>query len=396
MAAVVGESVAPPGTADQGGGRDATPQSTPSARPQTISTQRGPAMPIQHSRTPYVTSTAITNVLIYVMGPATLPDVTVAAARRTISVSDGPEQQHTALGATEAYLGLLALKVADDEGWCRYVATEPTASGRHILEVPGLMKGSRKLRALTRGEAYWWAMGFGDGYGDGQLIADLAREPIPELVPVAQAMDLIPAVDRWGSMTQPWMSLAGIRHNIDTGRFYPIYGVSGRTQYMFRAQIIAEAASRYAGAARSGAADLIAAGDSGAAQAQQRAAEAERHADQTAADWQAIRERLPQRISPAQLGLTVTLRPSPDPLPVPSVYRTQASRHVVRALMIGDQETWFGYRNPAGDSYLVDVTDANDIPIRRSLPASSVLAWVLGMADYHGRSDLVAYRDGQG
>lgn len=84
------------------------------------------------------------------------------------------------------------------------------------------------------------------------------------------------------------------------------------------------------------------------------------------------------------------------PLPVPSGAPEENRRLTI--LGIGHAEGWFNYVRPEGDTlaerrYVVEIATPLGRVDRVLLP-DEVLPWVLGLADSHGRAELVAYRPG--
>lgn len=83
-------------------------------------------------------------------------------------------------------------------------------------------------------------------------------------------------------------------------------------------------------------------------------------------------------------------------LPVPAKMPEENRRLAI--LGIGHAEGWFEYLRPEGDTldsrrYVVEIATPLG-RVERVLLPEEVLPWVLGLADSHGRAELVAYRPG--
>jgi len=293
-------------------------------------------------------------------------------------------------GADTAFAKLRALRVAADEGWIEYRAGEP-ADDLHVVDVD--RPGAPIHRTLLRGEAYHWCLGLADGHGHGQLVRAVLEEPVPDLVSLAAAAASIPAVGWYGRVTSPWMTVDGIEYHIRRGTLYPIY-VGRRVRYLFADQVRYEQFQRAVDTLKASGSDA----DSSAEVAQHRRdlGEALRAVETSRSDWMSVRRLLPLAVRPAMLGDDLAPKPSPDPLPIPRGNSEDARR--IDALMVGHRQGWFSYTHPLDDGrFAVDVLDAaTDDQIRVELPGDGVLPWVGGVADRHGRMDLVAWRDGLG
>lgn len=294
-------------------------------------------------------------------------------------------------GTEAAYAQLRALAVADLEGWCRYVAGRP-AEGRHVLEL-ARPRGRNVYRTLERGEAFWWALGLGDGCGQGQLVDAVLAEPVPGLVSTADAAAMMAAVDRWGNRTGPAMSAEGIKHNITSTRLYPLYGAQ-RFRYLFTAQTDAERLAREVAQLERLAHLAASEGNERAARTyQSQLAQAQPMAERAHLAWLDLRHTLPPNTPIDAVAVDVRPLASPSPLPI----RAQgAGEAQVQALRIGDRRGWFVYDHPGDGLFTVTVTDAGGAPVEREVPTEGVLPWVLGVADWNNAAHLVAYRAGLG
>ena len=269
----------------------------------------------------------------------------------------------------ESYRDLRALRVAADAGWCTYVAGDLPVWTHVVAVTPA--PGSRRApapvyRTLTRGEPYWWALGLADAHGAGETVLQLEREKLPQLVAVAEAAAMLPAKDRWGTVSDEAMTVDGVTYNINGGRLYPVYGL-GRARLLFADQIAAEQATR--------AGTTTKAGEEKALRARQK--------------WMRLRARFPPDMRLHALDFDVTPVPSPDPLPI----RTSLSddRRRTQALIIGERNRWFQFQYLDNDQFVVMVGRQ-----KRTLPGAGVLPWVLGMADFRGESVKIAYREDLG
>lgn len=112
-------------------------------------------------------------------------------------------------------------------------------------------------------------------------------------------------------------------------------------------------------------------------------------------EWQRIRSTLPPLTRVEQL----TSYPGPVPSgPLP--YRNERRiGQQMEALTIADAEGWCAYVHGDGRDdgrYTIEVPAGPDHVTTRILTGDDVLPYVLGLADWHGHPELVAYRDGLG
>lgn len=273
--------------------------------------------------------------------------------------------------AAPAYADLRGLRTVADSQWIAYLATYP-ADDRHVVLPLRLGRGWAP-RTLLRGEAYQWCEGLCWAAGGGDLVARVADEALPELVAMADVPGMIPAVDGRGGKGGPWLTRQGVAWNVNAGNFYTLYGRGRRSRWLFADQVRAEAAERRVqAAARAGA-------------TKRRLAALVEQEGAARAKWLEVRKLLPPPTRPAAAEVDLRPKPSPDPLPIgqglPGVTRR------VEALMVAADAGWLEYLHPDGDVYVVRIAGAE---VR--VGEDAVLPWLLGVADWHCRADLIAYR----
>lgn len=281
-------------------------------------------------------------------------------------------------GVHAAFLELAALRAVDDAGLARYVAGEP-AEARHVMALPR-SDGSVRYRTLWRNEAAAWCDGFACAAGQPDLIPSVAALPMPTLLTIAAAAIRIQSSASTGGAS---MTVQGVHHLIATGQLYPLYGRKdtgeGLERYLFADQVKVIVAHRR--------------GLTATSKAQisrwQRAEEAAQ------AQWLTVRRRLPAPIRTGMVDVDIRPLPSPDPLPLHQDARPTARSldGLVTGLMAAHNRGWLRYLYPAEDgrSFVVAV-DQPAGERQRSLPQARVLAWLLGVADWHEHPELVAYR----
>ncbi len=288
--------------------------------------------------------------------------------------------------AAPAYADLRALRTVGEAGWAAYLATNP-ADDRHVVMIP--FRPGQAPRTLWRGEAFDWCDGLCVAAGGGDRVARLADEEVPELVRVADAARMIPAASGRGG---PWLSPQGVAWNVNAGNLYALYG-RYRDRWLFEAQVRSEALDRRVRAAERTVQAAARAGEDADARAAQRDLGRLMKAAETAQrEWLQIRRLLPPPSRPSAAEVSLRPKPSPDPLPIDPALHGVTQR--VAALMVADGQGWIEYRHPTADStgYVVRVDDGAGGRVERTLSHEAVLPWLLGVADWYGRADLVAYR----
>lgn len=288
--------------------------------------------------------------------------------------------------AAPAYADLRALRTVNDAGWAAYLATNPT-DDRHVVMMVG--RGVAP-RTLLRGEAFAWCDGLCAAAGGGDRVARVAAEPVPELVKVSDVGRMIPASDGRGGRGGPWLSRQGVAWNVNAGNLYCLYG-RGKSKWLFMAQVKSEALERRVRTAERATRDAARAGEvAGARAAQRELAALMRQADDAQAAWLEVRRLLPPPSRPSAAEVALRPKPSPNPLPI-SESKSGVTRRV-DALMIAHEQGWLEYLHPSVDNTRYAVRVGTGRRARREIPYDAVLPWVLGVADWHGRADLVAYR----
>lgn len=253
-------------------------------------------------------------------------------------------------GTRAAFHSLHALRRVHDLGLATYVAGQPR-DARHV------MRRCYTYRTLLRGEALAWAAGLAAGAGRLTLADEVAAQPVPDLVSVDTA------AGRLG------LGVPAVRLMIRGGQLYPLYGNradgTGRALYLFTAQVAAERAARLG-----------------------------TQVEETRQAWLAVRSLLPTPVPESMVGVDITPAPSPDPLPLdPDL---AGSVRAVQGLQMAERAGWLTYHYPIRDGYAVTMADVAGTEVDITVPAQALLAWLLGVADWHGRADLVAYRPGLG
>lgn len=253
------------------------------------------------------------------------------------------ERTDTDAELVAAYRELRALTAVQVEGWAEYLAGLP-AKGEHYLDVADPHGGHR--RGLIRGEGFEWARGLAQGWGHPDVVTDVLTEPVPDVCDIDEAA------------RQLGISVAGVRYRIAAGLLYPIY--AGHRLRVFTAQIDAarDASDRPAVAA-----------------------------------WEALHLSLPPAVKPSALSLSMA--PSPDPLPV----RGRSLDHRCRTLLgIAHAQGWLIYHHPVPGGYDIEVLEPPPGRGRHpeTIAPAAVAPRVLGIADARGLAHLVAYRPGLG
>lgn len=267
-------------------------------------------------------------------------------------------------GTRAAFHSLHALRRVEDLGLATYVAGQ-VRDARHV------MRRCYTYRTLLRGEAQAWAAGLAAAAGHLELADQVAAQPVPSL------LTLETAAERLG------LAVQGVRLLLRGGGLYPLYGNrpdgTARALYLFTAQVAAEQAAR----------ELR-----DWSMTPSRQARLEVRAEQAKQDWLVIRAMLPTLVPEAMAGVDLAPAPSPDPLPLdPDL---AGSVRAVRGLQVAERAGWLTYHYPIGDGYAVTMSDTDGTEVDITVPAQALLAWLLGVADWHGRADLVAYRPGLG
>lgn len=259
--------------------------------------------------------------------------------------------EETRSSVFEHVLGLTCLRTAADQGWLTYGAGE--YRGQWVRVSRGR---SSWWRYLKRDWVHPWTEGLADQHKAGHLIDALAAQPLPDLVTLAEAGQLLDVrYDR-------------LRGMVADKQLYPVYAAYMR-QYLFRAQV-----------------ELLAREKQGKATVQ------------AARRWQTIADRLPPLVRPRDVTGPIRFRPSPNPLPVPAI--GPASARQGRVCAIGHEQGWWTYRGavvqPRPAVFTVEVADANGGGLVRQLVQSRVLPYGLGASEPHGASALVAFAENQG
>jgi len=274
-----------------------------------------------------------------------------------------------------AILDLFAIQAVADAELADYVAGEP-AEARHVLALPRLEQLGRSAfrRVLIRDEPADWCDGLACAAGRPELIPALAAGPWPAVVTVSGAAAMLP------KLANPAETVGTYGAEYLARDLYPLYAHNqisrGRMRYLFEAEVRAEATTRRLQASPT--------------RAKQRAADTAR------LDWQSLRRRLPAPIRERQVGGDLRPGPSPVPLPLDPDELSVASM-CLDGLMVAHREGWLSYRHPGqGRSYVVQLPGPDGGDVEREISQARVLAWLLGVADWYGRADLVAYRPGLG
>lgn len=235
--------------------------------------------------------------------------------------------------AAEFFARLRALKIGAEEGWFANLAGELRA-GPYVVELP------HGVRELTREEVWWWCLGVGDGYSHGDLIVSAAE--VPDLLTIDEAAAILN------------VSRAGVNYQLARRQLFCAY--LGGERHLVAAQVRA------------------AVGDTAAAD-----------------EWRRLRELWPARVGIGDLpGYK-----APDGPGNPKIVAASGTRKRIIALTEGSVAGLFRYRyvDPGRDAYGVAVTVGRQT-VRRELVGERALYWALGVADRHGRPDVVAYRPG--
>ncbi len=248
-------------------------------------------------------------------------------------------------------LGLHCLRVAADEGWLTY------AAGEYRGQLVKVSRGRTTWwRYLRREWVHPWAEGLADQHKAGHLIDAAASLELPELVTLAEA----------GAMLD--VRYDRLRGLVADRVLYPVYAEHKR-QYLFRAQV-----------------DLLARERLG------------RPTSRAGKAWVSIEAQLPPFVRPGDLTEPVRFRPSPNPLPMP--FTGAASARQGRVCAIAHDRGWLTFRGSVLERgtpsvFTVEVAGP-DGPRTRELVQSRVMAYMLGAADFHGESRLVAFAEDQG
>ena len=266
-------------------------------------------------------------------------------------------------GIGGAYRELRSIRTIDDVGLATYKAGAPD-EGRHVLQLP---RGT--YRTLLRDESAPWCDGLDVASGHSR-VAELAGAAVPKLLTLNEASDHLP------------ISRFELNRLTRAGGLYPLYGRTergqGRVRYLFASQVHLEALTRQLEGARSRRRNL------------------EKQREEALTVWLAQRRLLPPPIHESTVDVDLRPLPSPNPLPLdPS--GSPEPRLCIEALLRADEAGWLEYRHPTdtGDAYVVVVHLAG-VQVKRRIPQRWLLAWLLGVADGHGRPDLVAFRLGLG
>ena len=253
--------------------------------------------------------------------------------------------------AVVAYFARLrALQTAVQEGWCRYVAGNNHAD-KYTLEVLGAPETAAVpggQRDLLRGEAFWYVLGLGDCFGQGDLV--LTPLEVPALYTMTQAAEVI---DR---------TYNGVDHLMDKGQLYIAY--PGGTRKLVAAQVDAFAAEGTPAAAG---------------------------LDVT---WRELRAQWPVATRYADLA---SYEPLPTDvnaeLPVPTDLPEQHRRALALTLASEAAMLRYLWLDAPEDRFAVAHRIAGE-RIERVLPGVGVLPYTLGVADGTRHADVVAYRPG--
>lgn len=266
-------------------------------------------------------------------------------------------------GVADAYVELRALRTVDDAGLATYVAGVPDEA-RHSL----LLRRGGGYRTLLRDEATPWCDGL-DTASRRRRVAELTAEPVPTLLTLAEAAQQLPVGQH------------ELNRLTRANALYPLYGRTpsgqGRVRYLFEPQVKLEALRRR----------LRVDPDD---------AELEQQRDEALAVWLAQRKLLPPLIHEATVDVDLRPAPSPDPLPLDPSSQPEP-KVCIEALRRAAELGWLEYRHPDDTGYVVafSLNWRPDLFVRH-LPQRDVLPFLLGMADFHGRSDEFAYRAGLG
>jgi|KBSSwiStaDraftv2_1062776.scaffolds.fasta_scaffold62698_4 hypothetical protein len=273
----------------------------------------------------------------------------------------------------EAILELFAMRAVHELGLARYVAGEP-ALARQVLALNPAGR-PRTFRTLIRDEPVAWCDGLACAAGYTGLIPALAAGPWPRVITPRDAAQLLPKV------ADPSATVGTYGAEYLARAMYPLYAHNrlsrGLARYLFVDEVQAEAATRRL-----------------AAQPTQAAQSA---ADTARERWWALLRRLPTPARPRTVGADLTPVASPEPLPLDPGELSLADR-CVAGLMVAHRQGWLTYLHPgpAGHSYLVRVANVDGDEVDREIGQARVAAWLLGVADFHGYPELVAFRDGLG
>jgi len=278
-------------------------------------------------------------------------------------------------GITDAIVDLFAMRAVHDLPLARYVAGEP-AEARHTMRLPaGDDEGEGRYRTLLRGEPAGWCDGLATAAGFPELVPALAARPMPRVLTFVEAAGLLP------SLADPEASLTTYGLANAAQKLYPLYAnninARGRQRYLFELDVKAAAAER-----------RLATAERPSARLRQAVAAAK-------AEWLALQRLLPVPIREHMVDVDLSLPPGRVRLALdPEVLSTAAL--CLDGLLIAERQGWLVYLHPgpAGRSYVVSVADRDGGRVERELPQERVLSWLLGVADWHGRPDLVAYRSG--
>lgn len=281
-------------------------------------------------------------------------------------------------GTRAAFLDLVALHTVDDLGIAGYVAGTP-AQGRHVMRVRK-RRGLQVYRTLLRGEARAWAGGIAAGAGYPELAGQLDKLPTPALMPFGEAAQRLR------------LTKSGLDYALKVGNLYPLYGNTasirrGRARYLFTDQVDLEVVTRELRG-------TLKRARRGTLTRARRTLLKERLAERTEA-WMAVRAMLPTPVRESMAGVDIRPLPSPDPLPL-DPGRLGVGVLNVQGLQLAEQCGWLTYHYLLPHGYAVTVADREGAEVDITVPVEGLLAWLLGLADWHGRADLVAYRPGLG
>lgn len=273
-------------------------------------------------------------------------------------------------GTRAAFLDLFGLRTVDDLGLAAYVAGEP-AEARHVARVRR-PRGQQVHRTLLRGEARAWTGGVAAGAGYPELMGQLGTHPTPALMPFGEA------AQRLG------LTESGLDYALKAGTLYPLYGNTasirrGRARYLFADQVDLEVVTRELRGTLTPARRRL----------------LERRVVERTEAWMAVRAMLPTPVRESMAGVDIRPLPSPDPLPL-DPDRAGLAALSVQGLQLAEQHEWLTYHYLLPHGYAVTVADREGAEVDITVPVEGLLAWLLGVADWHGRADLVAYRPGLG
>lgn len=254
-------------------------------------------------------------------------------------------------GAPEAWVRLRAIRVLVDHRWISYGGV--WRWHRHVIDLPS----GAGQRVLDPSEVFWWALGFADGRRFGYQVKALQTEPVPDIIPLKAL------TDAYGE--NPHTAYSMWRR----GKLYRLW-LKARSMYVFRDQYVAQLSSW-----------SLAKGYLPAAN--------QSNVPALISRWleiQSLIPALPEGVGEnADLDDSVYRRPAID-------FESRYER-VRLALDAAKTAGWLAHLGPGqSDTVMVDVPISRDKAVTRTIPNTSIMAYVLGIGDSHGRGDIVTYQ----